>query len=261
VLSNLSAREKKMLYVLLLFLLISIFIQVFIRVMLPSYKEAKLTLEEKKQELAEAHNLVQELEYLSEQKNELTMEHNDLLKKFQLSFAAGHPFDYLDKNDLNLYLKNITPYPVHRTEYYSSLQIDMKITGSYLSVLKYLERIENLPAVTEIVSPTMTITEDEQLVCDFTLNIYSIDSHWKPEGDSSQLLGKYDIFTPLVQALVPAESLPEPESEAESEAELNIINKEKPSLPEEALVTSSESDLQEETQLKENEIYYHFPSR
>ena len=114
------------------------------RFVLPTYKSTKTILEKKRQEIVDAYNLTLEIEHLSRQKYDLNSKLNDLLGRFQVSLAAGYPLVYLDTDDLNLKLDNITPYTVYRTDYYSTLPIDMEISGTYLSVLTYLERIENL---------------------------------------------------------------------------------------------------------------------
>lgn len=256
-LQKLSPREKKLLLFLAIFIFATLFIQIFARVVQPAYASLKLTLEEKKQEVVNAQNLAQEIAELSLQRDELTTRLNEALKGFQVSLDAGYPLNYLDTSDLNLELNNIIPYPVHKTGYYSSLQIDMKVSGAYLSILTYLERIEKLPAVIEVVSPTLTINEDKQVSCEFTLNIYSIDIASEPYGGATVGLGKFDIFTPLVQALASIDSGIDLEADSNKVREDSLNKSEVPveyTLP-------SEQELFEEEQAPKDDIYYHFPSR
>ncbi|HHU32317.1 MAG: type 4a pilus biogenesis protein PilO [Zhaonellaceae bacterium] len=249
-----SLKEKKILLPLVFFLIGTLFIQIFMRFVLPTYKSTKTILEKKRQEIVDAYNLTLEIEHLSRQKYDLNSKLNDLLGRFQVSLAAGYPLVYLDTDDLNLKLDNITPYTVYRTDYYSTLPIDMEISGTYLSVLTYLERIENLPAIVEIVSPTITVNEEKQVVCSFKLNIYSTDIAFNLNDETPDNLGKFNIFTPLVQALASIDSEQKPiksknENSIQSEFPINSTSS-----------AEMEQPTQEE-QVQKDEIYYHFPSR
>jgi len=228
--------------------------QIFMKFVLPNYKFARTILEEKRQEIVDAHNLILKIEHLSKQKNLLNSKLDDLLSKFQVSLATGYPLVYLDTDDLDLKLDNITPYPVSKTDFYSSLQVDMRINGTYLSVLTYLERIENLPAIVEIVSPTITVNEDRQVVCDFTLNIYSTDIPFSLNDETPKNLGKFDIFTPFLQTL------------ASIDVELDSIESVNDDLIQSEFPINYSSSAEKETSTKEeqvqkDEIYYYFPSR
>ena len=255
--SNLSIREKKILLLLFTFFLFIIFVQFMTKFALPTYASVKQDLNLKQQELVKAHSLAEKIEHLNVKKEELNLQLSKLLNRFQINLEADYPLAYLDNKELDLKLDSINLYPIKKSEYYSNLQIDMKLSGTYLSFLAYLEKIEKLPAVVEVVSPNITVKEDGLVYCDFTLNIYSVNMTPILTNLTNKELGKIDLFTPLVQVLTSVDVNTDLEPEASKIVEDVLSRDDK--LDANLLLTEQDEAEKEESQ--ECNINYSFPSR
>ena len=251
-LKKLTAREKNLLLILGMITVITLVVRFFIQVQFPQYQAAKANLEQKKQEVLEGSNLAQNISNLEGQKIELIKKRDNLLSQFQINLEAGSPFMHLSEEYDNLNLVSIKPHPVNRKNYYSSLQLDIKIRGAYLSVLRYLEKIETLPTIAEILNLNITQSEVDQVTSEFIVRLYSAGNFIEQSYISSQTIGKYDIFTPLLQVLIPPDTEPNFSGQYGSE-DMDVI--------EQDTFPSSRQNITEEKIEEDYKIYYNFPVR
>lgn len=209
---RLSPREKKLIVLLAVVACFTFALRVFWLHQLPHFQALRSRVEQKRAELQDYQMLIKRLPELLRSQEQAERELQGLQARFALDLQSGSPLVQLGEKANKVQLLGVYPQDVIAKDDYLILPLKLKVSGPYLSVLEYMQSLENLPSVAEVAYPNISAGEDEGVVqADFILNFYSMKNVQTAQLNGQWHLGRLNIFSPVVQESPSQESEPQPE--------------------------------------------------
>lgn len=213
---KLSVREKKLVAVLFVLVTVMVFYQFFWQAQYPRYVSLKKTLLAEKAKLEQAASIAVNWPDLEARRRDTESRLASIKMKFTSDLNSGMPIVEVGQRLDTLKLIGIYPAAVIEKDSFLILPLDLKLRGTYVEILEFIQAIESLPQAVSIQALELSkgtaapegdgqLPGDDQVVtADLKLAFYGLKDGAVAKVSGEWSLGRFDIFSPALQDLLDA---------------------------------------------------------
>lgn len=214
--AKLSVREKKLVVVLFVLVTIMVFYQFIWQVQYPRYVSLKETLLAEKAKLEQAESIAVNWPDLEARRRDTESRLASIKMKFTSDLNSGMPIVEVGQRLDTLKLIGIYPAAVLEKDSFLILPLDLRLRGTYVEILEFIQAIESLPQAVSIqalgLSKEAVAPEgdgqlpgnDQVVTADLKLAFYGLKDGPVAKVSGEWSLGRFDIFSPALQDLLDA---------------------------------------------------------
>jgi len=201
---KLSTREKRLIVFLIAIICIFLLYKYLWVSQFSHWISLKEQIQQETMQINKDEQLVKQLPKLKQQLQQIENELSMLKEDFAVPITDGSTYVELGlQSQDKVSIVGVYPQPIVIKDYYQVLPMKVEIMGSYQGNLKFIQALENMPAVLEITKLNIsTVDGSPELKADITLLLYSLNGVSSGRLQEQWEVGRFDIFSPSLDHLL-----------------------------------------------------------
>ncbi|KKM10855.1 hypothetical protein SY88_11420 [Clostridiales bacterium PH28_bin88] len=210
---KLSAREKRLVSILIVLILVMVFYQFIWQVQYPRYTFLRGRLQTEAAKLDRARETASTLQDVQARRRETEARLAAVKLHFTTDLKGGTPVVEMSRRLEGVELLGVYPKDIIEEDSYMVLPLDLKVRGTYVDILGFIQAMESLPQAVSIQAlglsggePANETTDAGNLAitADMKLAFYGVKEGPAAKVGGDWTLGRFDIFSPALQDLLDA---------------------------------------------------------